>query len=158
MLAVGDCAGEPCPVPGGALADGGASAANVFMLAAFAALIPPNLYTGFRYKTPLHTSLLVAALLVAVVGHAGKILLATSPSSHAYSALYLMGTHWGAALLGSAVYLVLPHAMVLYGQEFRLVPDPIHVNIVFFILDIFTLAFQSVGIGFASNSSAPSEV
>lgn len=128
------------------------------MLAAFAALIPPNLYTGFRHKTPLHTSLLVAALLVEVVGHVGKLLLGASPASAAYSALYLMGTHWGAVLVGSAMFLVLPHVMVIYGQEFRLFSDPVYLNIFFFIFDIFTLAFQSVGIGFASNASTGAEV
>lgn len=157
MLAVGDCAGEACAVPGGTLTYG-APAGNVFMLAAFAALIPPNIYIGIRYKTPLHTSLLVAALLIEVIGHVGKVLLAVSPSTHAYIALHLMGTHWGVVFLGSAIYLALPHAMVIYGQEFRIVPDPIYVNIVFFVFDVFNLAFQSVGIGFASSAHGVDEV
>lgn len=128
------------------------------MLAAFAALIPPVIYAGIRYRTLAHTSFLLAALAFEVIGHVGKIFLVANPTSHAYSALYLMGTHWGAILIGSAVNLVLPHAMVIYGDEFRLVSDPVHLNILFFILDIFALAFQSVGIGFASTAHTSAEV
>jgi hypothetical protein len=128
------------------------------MLAAFAALIPPVLYAGFRYKTLLHASLLLAALLVEVVGHVGKIFLVANPTSHAYSAVYLLGTHWGAVLVGSAMNLVLPHVLVIYGQEFRLVSDPVYLSTLFLILDIFMLAFQSVGIGFAATANTALEV
>ena len=128
------------------------------MLAAFAALVPPIIYAGLRYRVLLQTLLLLAAVLVEVVGHVGKILLVTNPASHAYSAVYLLGTHWGAILVGSAVNLVLPHVMVIYGQDFRLVSDAVYLNIFFFILDIFMLAFQSVGIGFASTANTATEV
>jgi hypothetical protein len=128
------------------------------MLAAFAALIPPVVYAGLRYRTLAHTSLLLAALVFEVVGHVGKIFLVANPTSHAYSALYLMGTHWGAILIGSSANLVLPHVMVIYGDEFRLVSDPVYLNILFFILDIFALALQSVGIGFAATAHTPAEV
>ena len=158
MLDFEDCAGDACPTPAGYLAYGTPPAGNAFMLAAFAALIPPVLYAGLRYRVLLQTVLLLAALLVEVVGHVGKILLVANPTSPAYSVVYLMGTHWGAVLVGSAVNLVLPHVMVLYGEEFRLVSDPVYLNIFFFILDIFTLAFQSVGIGFAATASTPTEV
>jgi hypothetical protein len=158
MLAVGDCSGEACPLPPGSLPYGAAPAGNAFMLAAFAALIPPIIYAGLRYRIFLQTLLLLGALLVEVVGHVGKIFLVANPTSHAYSAVYLMGTHWGAVLVGSAVNLVLPHVMVIYGQEFRLVSDLVYLSIFFFILDIFMLAFQSVGIGFASTANSATEV
>src|SRR5690348_4612399 len=102
MLAVGDCSGEACPIPSGSLTYGNAPAGNAFMLAAFAALVPPVIYAALRYKTLRHTLLLLAALLVAVVGHVGKIFLIANPTSHAYSAVYLIGTHWAAVLIGSA--------------------------------------------------------
>ena len=158
MVAVGDCSGEACVTLPGSLLYGTTPAGNAFMLAAFAALIPPVAYAGFRYRTLAHTSLLLAALVFEVVGHVGKIFLAANPTSHAYSILYLMGTHWGAIFIGSAANLVLPHVMVIYGDEFRLVSDPIYVNILFFVLDIFALAFQSVGIGFVSTAHTPAEV
>ncbi|KAK4240215.1 RTA1 like protein-domain-containing protein [Achaetomium macrosporum] len=158
MLAVGDCLGEACAVPLGSLPYGAAPAGNAVILAAFAALLPPALYAGLRYKTLLHSALLLAAVLVEVGGHVGRIFLAANPASHASSAVYLMGTHWGAVLVGSAVNLVLPHVIVLYGEEFQLVSDPVYLNIFFFVLDIFTLAFQSVGIGFASTAKTATEV
>ncbi|KAK4249713.1 hypothetical protein C7999DRAFT_12472 [Corynascus novoguineensis] len=158
MMAVGNCAGEACPVPPGFLPYETAPAGNVFMLSAFAALIPPVIYAALRYRTLPLTLLLLAALVFEVVGHVGKILLAVRPTSHGYSTVYLMGTHWGAILIGSATNLVLPHAMVIYGEEFQLVSDPVYLNILFFVLDIFTFAFQSVGIGFASTASTAGEV
>ncbi len=158
MLGFEDCSGDACPTPAGYLAYGAPPAGNAFMLAAFAALVPPVIYAGLRYRVLLQTLLLLAAVLVEVVGHVGKILLVANPTSPAYSVVYLMGTHWGAVLVGSAVNLVLPHVMVLYGEEFRLVSDPVYLNIFFFILDIFTLAFQSVGIGFAATASTATEV
>ncbi|AEO64522.1 uncharacterized protein THITE_123858 [Thermothielavioides terrestris NRRL 8126] len=153
MLAVADCSGEVCAVPPGALPYGAAPAGNALMLAAFAALTLPVIYAGLRYKTVFHSVFLLAALLAGVVGHVGKVFLTANPASRASSAVYLMGTHWAAVLVGSAVNLVLPHVMVIYGQPFQLVSDPVYLNIAFFILDIVTLAFQSVGIGFASASS-----
>ncbi|SPQ26629.1 e2d7299f-e01d-4daa-b569-f300a80f5705 [Thermothielavioides terrestris] len=153
MLAVADCSGEVCAVPPGALPYGAAPAGNALMLAAFAALTLPVIYAGLRYKTVFHSVFLLAALLAGVVGHVGKVFLTANPASRASSAVYLVGTHWAAVLVGSAVNLVLPHVMVIYGQPFQLVSDPVYLNIAFFILDIFTLAFQSVGIGFASASS-----
>ncbi|KAK4126677.1 hypothetical protein N657DRAFT_653132 [Parathielavia appendiculata] len=158
MLAVGGCSGELCPVPTGSLPYGTAPAGTAFMLAAFAALIPPVVYAGLRYKTPVHASLLLAALLVEVVGHVARVFLVANPTSHAYSAVHLLGTHWGAVLVGSAVNQVLPHVLVIYGQEFQLVSDPVYLTILFFILDIFMLAFQSVGIGFAATASTAIEV
>ncbi|KAK4100060.1 hypothetical protein N658DRAFT_145749 [Parathielavia hyrcaniae] len=158
MMAVGDCSGDHCPVPTGSLPYGTAPAGTAFMLAAFAALIPPVVYAGLRYRTPLHASLLLAALLVQVVGHVAKVFLVADPTSHAYSAVYLLGTHWGAVFVGSAANLVLPHVLVIYGQEFQLVSDPVYLTILFFILDIFMLAFQSVGIGFAATASTVIEV
>ncbi|KAK3294984.1 RTA1 like protein-domain-containing protein [Chaetomium fimeti] len=158
MLAVGDCSGEACPIPPGSLPYGATPAGNAFMLAAFAALILPVIYAGFRYRTLAHTFLLLAALAFEVVGHVGKIFLVANPTSHAYSAVYLMGTHWGAILIGSATNLILPHALVIYGEEFRIVSDPVYLNILFFVLDIFALAFQSVGIGFASTAHTAAEV
>ncbi|KAL2129391.1 hypothetical protein VTI74DRAFT_7849 [Chaetomium olivicolor] len=157
MLAVGDCSGEACPVPPGSLPYA-AAPGNVFILAAFAALTPPVVYAGLRYRTVLHSSFLLAALLVEVVGHVGKVFLVANPTSHPFSAVYLLGTHWGAILIGSAIYLALPHVIVVYGQEFRLVSDPAYLNIFFFIFDIFALAFQSVGIGFASTANTATEV
>ncbi len=60
-----------------------ALAGNAFMLAAFAALIPLSLFTGYRYKTPLYTALVICGLVVEVIGHVGAVLLQTNILSHA---------------------------------------------------------------------------
>lgn len=128
------------------------------MLAAFAALIPINIFTGVRYKTPLYAVLTTLGLLLEVVGHAGKILLRSSPASDGRFLLYMIGTLWGPTFISAAVYLVLPHVMVLYGEQFSLIPEPIYCNIVFVALDIFTLAFQSIGIALSATSDTELEV
>ncbi|KAL2171600.1 hypothetical protein VTG60DRAFT_2433 [Thermothelomyces hinnuleus] len=158
MLAIGDCSGEACLNLPGSLSYGASRAGSVFMLAAFGALIPPVIYAALRYRTVPLSLLLLAALLVEVVGHVGKVLLAANPASDAYLTFYFVGTHWGAILIGSATNLVLPHVMVIYGHEFQLVSDPVYLNILFFALDISALAFQSVGIGFASTANTAAEV
>jgi hypothetical protein len=128
------------------------------MMAAFAALIPPNLYSLFRYRTPLYTSLITAALVFRLVGHVAKFMLGNIPVSHAYPALYMLGTHWSVTLLASAIFLSLPHVMVIYGHDFQLVSNPFYVNLLFLVLDIFTLVFQSAGIGLASRADNVVEV
>ncbi|KAJ4287093.1 hypothetical protein N0V88_007787 [Collariella sp. IMI 366227] len=141
MLAAGDCSGENCHFHPGSLSYG-AGPGNAVFLAAFAALALPVIYAGLRYRTDLHSSLVLASLLFEIIGHVGRALLVGNPTSHPYSVVYLLGTHWGAILLGSAVYLVLPHVIVIYGQEFCLVSDPVYLNIFFLIFDIFALNFQ----------------
>ncbi|KAK0666383.1 putative RTA1 like protein [Cercophora samala] len=133
-------------------------AGNAVILAAFAALIPLNIFTGIRYKTPLYASLLTAGLIVEVVGHVGRMFLSTEHASPAYFAVYMVGTHWGAAFVGSAIYLVLPHATVLFGQEFRLVSNALYINIFFAVMDIFSLVFQSVGIVYAASATTAPQV
>ncbi|KAK3349447.1 RTA1 like protein-domain-containing protein [Lasiosphaeria hispida] len=153
MLTARDCHGDTC-----FLSYQLTSVGSAFMLAAFAAQVPINLYTGIRYNTPFYSSLVVAGLLVEVAGHVGNILLRIDPGSQAHFSLYMIGTLWGPTLVGAAIYLVLPRVMVIYGQEFRLVSRPIYCSILFLVFDIFTLAFQSVGVAFTANGNTPAEV
>lgn len=128
------------------------------MVAAFGILIPLALYAAFRYRTVPHSLLLLAALVLEVVSHVCKILAASDSASDAYAIVYLVGTHWGAILFGSATTVVLPHVLVIYGQQFQLVSDPVYLNIFFIALDISALAFQSAGIGFALTANTAAEV
>ncbi len=131
---------------------------NAFMLAAFAALIPVNLYTGIRYKSSLFMSLVIAGLLAEVFGHVGKILLGINAGRLAYFTIYMLGTLWGPVFVGAAIYQILPRVFVIYGQEFSPVSRPGYIGIILLVFDVFTLAFQSVGIAFASNGSTQAEV
>ncbi|KAK3383950.1 RTA1 like protein-domain-containing protein [Lasiosphaeria ovina] len=140
-----DCTAETCPTPGGFVSWPPSTAGNAFMLAAFASLIPVNIYTGIRYKTLLYASLIIAGLLLEVVGHVGKILLQNDAASVSSFALHMTGMLWGPNFISAAIYFVLPHVLVIYGQEFRLISRPVYLGVFFIILDVFTLAFQLVG-------------
>ncbi|KAK3994665.1 hypothetical protein QBC44DRAFT_43342 [Cladorrhinum sp. PSN332] len=131
-------------------------AGNLVFLAAFAALIPINIFNGIRHKTPVYALLLTAALLLEVVGHVGRLFLSPSSFNNSHFILYMIGTHWGPILVGSAIYMILPHVTVIYGQQFRLVSNGLYLNISFAILDIFALAFQAVGIILTANASTSS--
>ena len=156
MLDTQECAAETCTTNFSQYQP--ALAGNAFMTAAFAALVPVNLYTGVRYKTPLYAALMVSGLLLEILGHVGVVLLRTDTTSHGFFSLYMMGTLFGPTLLGSANYLALPRVMVLYGEGFSLISRPIYFSIAFAIIDILTLAFQSTGVAFASSDGSTDEV
>lgn len=156
MLATRECTPETCPTSYAQYQP--ALAGNAFMIAAFAALVPVNLYAGARYKTPLYAALMVSGLLLEILGHVGAVLLRTDTTSHGFFSLYMMGTLFGPTLLGSANYLVLPRVMVLYSEGFSLISRPICFSIAFAAIDIFTLAFQSTGVAFASGTGSADEV
>ncbi|KAK3316678.1 RTA1 like protein-domain-containing protein [Apodospora peruviana] len=153
-----DCTADTCPVTGGFLSYPAGPAGSAFMVAAFAALIPVNLYTGVRYRTPLYVSLIIVGLLLEIVGHVGKILLHADVASPTYFSVYMVGTLWGPTFTSAAIFTILPHVMVIYGPEFRLISHPIYLNMFFLIFDIFALAFQSVGAVFTSNGTTASEM
>ncbi|KAM7199338.1 RTA1 like domain containing protein [Naviculisporaceae sp. PSN 640] len=157
MLITRECTPDTCPVPGGFLESQPGLAGNAFLLAAFASLIPLNLYTGIRYKTPLYASLIIVGLVLEVVSHIGKILLHSDLANPTFFSVYLMANFWGPTFIGTAIYTVLPHVMAIYGPEFRFISRPIYINISFMTLDIFALAFQAVGSIFSSNGSTTAE-
>lgn len=153
-----ECNSDICPHPGGFLASQPELAGNAFMLAAFAALVPLNLYTGIRYKTPFYTSLIIIGLVLEVVSHIGKILLHSDMAHPAYFSLYMVTNLWGPTIIGAAIYTVLPHLMAIYGPEARIMSRPVYLNILFAVLVLFTMAFQSVGMVFASYGNTVAEV
>ena len=159
MLSARNCSHDGCR-----FGNGGFStlllppAFNILMLAAFTALIPVNLHTGLRYKTPSGASLIILGLLVEAIGHAGAVLLPLNAASHDLFSLYTIGTLWGATLIGSANYLALPRVMLVYGKDFTVVSRPVYFTAVFVFLDALGLAFQSAGISILSHRDAESEV
>ncbi|KAK3394882.1 RTA1 like protein-domain-containing protein [Podospora didyma] len=153
----GDCTANTCPTPGGFVSWQPALAGNAVMIAAFSALIPVNIYTAIRYRTITYTSPLIVGLFLEIVGHAGKLLLQSNPASRSRFFVFMLGTVWGPTFVGAALCNVIPHVLVIYGQEFRLVSRPILISIAFVVLDIFALAFTSVGIAFATNANTETE-
>ncbi|KAK0733307.1 RTA1 like protein-domain-containing protein [Lasiosphaeria miniovina] len=153
-----DCTAETCPTPGGFVSWPPSTAGNAFMLAAFASLIPVNVYTGIRYKTLLYASLIIAGLLLEIVGHVGKILLQNDAASVPSFALYITGMLWGPSFISAAIFFFLPHVLVIYGQEFRLISRPVYLGVFFIILDVFTLAFQLVGAVYGASAGTVVEM
>lgn len=158
MYMTRECDSDTCPVPGGFLSSQPELAGNAFMLAAFAALIPLNVYTGIRHKTPLYASLIIIGLVLEVVSHIGKILLHSDIAHSTYFSLHMVANLWGPTTIGAAIYTVLPHLMAIYGPEARIMSRPVYLNIMFAVSVIFSMAFQSVGMGFAANSDTVAEV
>jgi hypothetical protein len=152
------CTTELCQTGDGFASFQPAPVGNAFMLAAFAVLIPANIFTGIRYKTPLYASLIITGLLVEILGHVAAVLLAANVTSHALFCVFMMGTLWGATLIGSANYLALPRVMVIYGREFSPVSKPVYCVAALSFSDVLALVLQSVGVAFASRGSNESVV
>lgn len=157
-LNTGDCSSGTCPAPDGFLSASPSLSGNAFMLAAFGVLIPVNALTAFRYKTWSYTPAFIIGLGFEVMGYAGRILLRTDLANMRNFALFLSGTVIGPTFITGAIYLVLPHFMVLYGKDFSLASRPIYLNYFFIAFTIFALAFQTIGVAFAVGGTSSKEV
>jgi len=160
-MAVGDpasCTTETCPVPDGFLRSPPLVAASIPFLAAFAILVPLNLFTGLRYRTVAFSGTLTLGLLLEVMGYAGRFLLESDVSNRRNFALYFLGTTTAPAFMAASIYLTLPHILVVYGKQVRLPWRPVHLGVGFLAIDTFTVALQAVGSAFAANGSSKVEV
>lgn len=120
------------------------------MLAAFATLVPVNLWVGARTRTTTYSLSLSTGLLLEVLGYSGRLLLRNNLASKSYFVLSLFGTAAGPTLITAAVYTILPHILALYGSDLSNPVEPIWLSYFFFAFDIFTVAFQTVGCVFAA--------
>ncbi|KAI3393711.1 hypothetical protein diail_3806 [Diaporthe ilicicola] len=146
----GDCTLATCPVEAGWVPTPPPIGGTAFMLAAFAILVPINLWIGARYETTVYSLSLSAGLLLEVVGYAGKLLLRNDLASKSYFVLSLLGTAMGPTLITTAIYTILPHIVALYGSDLSITLEPVWMSAFFFALGGFTLAFQAVGCVFAA--------
>lgn len=146
----GDCTLVTCPVEGGWFSSPPPIEGTAFMLAAFATLVPINLWVGVRNKTTVYSLSMSIGLLLEVMGHSGKMLLRNDLASKSYFALSLLGTAAGPTLITAAIYTILPHILVLYGSDLSTPLEPVWLSYFFFAFDGFTVAFQVVGCVFAA--------
>lgn len=153
-----DCTSATCPVEGGFFSAAPPLEGAAFMLAAFSALVPVNLWIGARCKTTTYTLFLVAGLLLEVMGYAGMLLLRSDLASKTYFVLVLLGTTLGPTLVTAATYTILPHILDLYGSDVCIVPEPVWLAYFFVSLDAFTVAFQAVGSAFTAGGYSKTEV
>lgn len=128
------------------------------MLAAFATLVPINVWVGARSKTTVYSLSMSIGVLLEVMGYSGKLLLRKNLASKSCFALSLFGAAAGPTLITAAVYTVLPHILALYGSDLSTPLEPIWLSYFFFAFDSFTIAFQTVGCVFAAQGYTEVEV
>ncbi len=153
-----DCTAPACPMPNSLLAFEPSLPASIILLSAFCLLVVTNVLTAFRYKTPLYSSCLIVGLLVEILGFATRILLREDSTAVGFFAIYMASTIIGPTFISASIYMTLPHLMVIYGQGFSLVARPLYLNIFFLAFDVFTLAFQGVGVWLAVSGTSQSDV
>lgn len=147
----GDCTLATCPVEEGWLSSPPPVEGTAFLLAAFATLIPVNLWIGARSRTATYSLTLSLGLVLEVVGYSGMLLLRQNLARKSYFVLSLIGTAVGPTLIAAAIYTVLPHALAVYGSDLSTPLEPVWLNYLFLAFDVFAVAFQVVGCVFAAN-------
>lgn len=154
----GDCTPTTCPVEQGWLSVPPSLEGAAIILAAFTLLVPINLWTGARNRTTAYSLTLITGLLLEIMGYVGRLLLRSNLASKSYFVLFLLGTIMGPTFITSAVYMMLPHVMALYGSDLSIVPESMWLRNFFMGWDIFTLAFQAIGSAFAAEGYSKEEV
>lgn len=153
-----DCTPLTCPVPDGFVSSPPSLAGNIVFIAAFSLLIPVNLFTGIRFETPLNSSCLIVGLALEVLGYVGRLLLGSDRSSTLYFVLYLVGVNAGPVFLTTAIFLILPHIVVLYGKQFTLISRPVYFAAFFIAFGAITLTLQVVGAALTATGGSHEEV
>ncbi|KUI72674.1 Sphingoid long-chain base transporter RSB1 [Cytospora mali] len=154
----GDCTPTTCPVANGWLLVPPSLESVAIILAAFAVLVPINLWTGARNKTTTYSLTLIVGLLLEVMGYVGRLLLRSNLASKSNFVLFLLGTTTGPTFITAAVYMIFPHILALYGSDLSIVPDPIWLRHFFLGWGIFTLALQAIGSAFAAEGTSKTEI
>lgn len=88
------------------------------LLTAFALLVPITFILGYRFRTPGFAAILATGLLLEVLGFAGRVLLHSARNDQGYFTLMLLGTVLGPSFMSSAIYLIIPHLLAVYGEGF----------------------------------------
>ncbi|KAI0164311.1 RTA1 like protein-domain-containing protein [Hypoxylon sp. FL1284] len=93
-------------------------AGNAVFIALFAILVPLALGLGVRYKTSVFATTISTGLALEVLGYVGRILLYNNPTSRPDFILFLVGTILGSNFICGAIFLVIPHIVAVYGDDF----------------------------------------
>ncbi|CAM1501039.1 Fc.00g102010.m01.CDS01 [Cosmosporella sp. VM-42] len=144
----GQC-GSTCPVEGGFYNYDPSVGGNAVLLAIYAALVPVVLYLGYRYRTPLFSATLTTGLLFEVLGFVGRVLLHRSRDSNACFFISHLGTVLGPTFMSTAIFLILPHILSVYGEHLCPFP-PLHVGFVFYSFAGLALVLELIGVIFVA--------
>ncbi|KAF3359378.1 Putative cutinase 1 [Verticillium dahliae VDG1] len=147
----GDCTTDTCPVSQGFLNYRPTRPGNAVFLAAFALLVPVTLALGYRFKTPIFASILTTGLLLEVLGFAGRLLLFDNVANKTYFALFLLGTVLGSTFIAASIFIILPHALSVYGARASSV-QPKHIALVLSAVALVAAIVEIIGtvcVGFA---------
>ncbi|EGY17832.1 uncharacterized protein VDAG_01514 [Verticillium dahliae VdLs.17] len=117
---------------------------NAVFLAAFALLVPVTLALGYRFKTPIFASILTTGLLLEVLGFAGRLLLFDNVANKTYFALFLLGTVLGSTFIAASIFIILPHALSVYGARASSV-QPKHIALVLSAVALVAAIVEIIG-------------
>lgn len=144
----GDCIAGSCPVVGEYLSYQPSLGGNAFMIAAWGTLIPVILFLGYRFGTVFFASTLMTACVLEVLGFVGRLLLHQNGASQAGFANFLLGTILGPTVLCAAIFLVLPHVLMIYGEKACSV-SPRYLGMFLSSLAVLAFVLELVGVFFA---------
>ena len=145
----GDCTVDTCPAGNAFFSYQPSLAGNGFMVAAWATLVPVTFVLGYQFKMPVFASILATGFLLEVVGSVGRLLLQQSEASQTAFALFLLGTILGPISICAAVFLVLPHVILVYGEKACSIP-PRYLGMFFSSLAVLAFVLGLVGVVFAT--------
>lgn len=109
--------GSTCPTENGFFTKDLSIGGSAVFLALYAFLTPVTFYQGYRFRTPGFSALLATGLSFEVLGFLGRILLQKDRHHQGYFALALLGSVLGATFICSAMSIVLPHILALFGDR-----------------------------------------
>ncbi|KAG7132308.1 Efflux pump himE like protein [Verticillium longisporum] len=140
----GDCTTDTCPVSQGFLNYRPTRPGNAVFLAGFALLVPVTLALGYRFKTPIFASVLTTGLLLEVLGFAGRLLLFDNVANKTCFALFLLGTVLGSTFIAASIFIILPHALSVYGARASSV-QPKHIALVLSAVALVAAIVEIIG-------------
>ncbi|PKS07504.1 hypothetical protein jhhlp_006108 [Lomentospora prolificans] len=145
----GDCTDSNiCPVEGGFISYQPSIPGNSVLLAGYAVTLPVAIVLGYRFHTLGFTVNLSTGVILEILGFAGRLLLNGRRESQAFFSLYLLGTILGPCLLASAIFTVLPHLLLIYGNDFSPLSSG-HAGLVFIALVVLSIVLEIVGVAFS---------
>ncbi|KAL7918703.1 hypothetical protein ACQKWADRAFT_232008 [Trichoderma austrokoningii] len=145
--------GSRCPSENGLSTNDPCIGGSAVFLALYAFLTPVSFYQGYRFRTPGFSALLATGLCFEVLGFLGRMLLQGGRGHQGYFALALLGSVLGAAFMCSAMSIVLPHILAVFGDRHTACQSPFialfpgALLIVSLVLNIIGIVFAAYGYG-----------